>query len=79
VLQTPWGEGTWGFILSNDEKSSITLPDKTKVYTNSVFVRFVGSLHVLTFEPSELDEPLGMFVSERCADGDMVVGRVVER
>jgi hypothetical protein len=38
----------------------------------------VGATHVLNFEPSEFDEPNFIFVSERCADGDMVVGRVVQ-
>ena len=47
----------------------------------TVFARFVGSVHVLTFEDSGQDEGkinLGMFVSERCSDGDMVVGRIVD-
>ena len=47
------------------------------MYADSVFARFVGAVHVLTFEPGEQGEPHAVFVSERCQDGDMVVGRAV--
>jgi hypothetical protein len=46
-----------------------------------VFANFVGATHVLQFEDEgegEDAKPFGMFVSERCHDGDMVVGRMVE-
>ena len=44
-----------------------------------MYAKFVGTVHVLSFETS--GEGLGavrngMFVSERCGDGDMVVGRM---
>ena len=49
---------------------------------NRVYAAFAGATHVLAFETAgegDTAVPLGMFVSERCSDGDMVVGRAVER
>ena len=39
-----------------------------------IFAEFVGTKHLLRFEESGGD-PSGMFISERCTDGDVVVGR----
>ena len=92
ALSTPWGEGAWGFIptnarrakdtsnaedTSNADTSNVVAIDGRAVYAHSVFARFVGAVHVLTFEPDDEGEPYAMFVSERCQDGDMVVGRAV--
>ena len=93
ALSTPWGEGAWGFIptnarrakdtsnaedtTSNADTSNVVAIDGRAVYAHSVFARFVGAVHVLTFEPDDEGEPYAVFVSERCQDGDMVVGRAV--
>mmetsp|Transcript_13669 Transcript_13669/g.57466 ORF Transcript_13669/g.57466 Transcript_13669/m.57466 type:complete len:1028 (+) Transcript_13669:429-3512(+) len=82
ALSTPWGEGAWGFIPvpKNTPSSDVdaVAVDGRSVFANSVFARFVGAVHVLTFEPDDEGEPYAMFVSERCQDGDMVVGRAVK-
>ena len=62
---------------SNADTSSVVAIDGRAVYAHSVFARFVGAVHVLTFEPDDEGEPYAVFVSERCQDGDMVVGRAV--
>ena len=62
---------------SNADTSNVVAIDGRAVYAHSVFARFVGAVHVLTFEPDDEGEPYAMFVSERCQDGDMVVGRAV--
>ena len=87
ALSTPWGEGAWGFIPTKDTSNAedtedtsnenVVAIDGRAVYANSVFARFVGAVHVLTFEPDDEGEPYAVFVSERCQDGDMVVGRAV--
>ena len=82
VLSTPWGTGAWGFIPvpAGEERAradKVVFSDGRAVYADSVFARFVGAVHVLTFEPGEQGEPHAVFVSERCQDGDMVVGRAV--
>jgi hypothetical protein len=90
ALSTPWGEGAWGFIPTNAHRArtdnaedtsnaneNVVAVDGRAVYANSVFARFVGAVHVLTFEPDDEGEPYAVFVSERCQDGDMVVGRAV--
>ena len=54
---------------------------RVKFDDDRVFANFVGATHVLQFEDEgegEDAKPFGMFVSERCHDGDMVVGRMVE-
>ena len=90
ALSTPWGEGAWGFIPTNAHRArtdnaedtsnaneNVVAVDGRAVYANSVFARFVGAVHVLTFESDDEGEPYAVFVSERCQDGDMVVGRAV--
>jgi hypothetical protein len=82
ALSTPWGEGAWGFVPvpKNAPSSDVdaVVVDGRSVFANSVFARFVGAVHVLTFEPDDEGEPYAVFVSERCQDGDMVVGRAVK-
>ena len=84
ALSTPWGEGAWGFIPvpsgtpTSDKKVDVVVVDGRSVFADSVFARFVGATHVLTFEPDDEGEPYAVFVSERCQDGDMVVGRAVK-
>ena len=78
ALSTPWGEGKWGFVpvpRGAEPKSGVVVAAGREVYANAVFARFVGAVHVLTFEPDDEGEPYAVFVSERCQDGDMVVGR----
>ena len=73
-LSTPWGKGDWGLVPARGSKG--------KHEPRTVWARFVGSMHVLTFEDvgeGKARKELGMFVSERCADGDMVVGRFMEK
>jgi hypothetical protein len=41
-----------------------------------LWCEFAGAIHLLTFE-AVLDQPFGMFVSQRCGDGDIVVGREI--
>ena len=44
-----------------------------------VIAKFVGTPHVLSFETAGEGAGAvrnGMFVSERCTDGDMIVGRI---
>jgi hypothetical protein len=83
ALSTPWGEGAWGFVPvpKNAPSSDVdaVAVDGRSVFANSVFARFVGAVHVLTFEPDDEGEPYAVFVSERCQDGDMVVGRAVTK
>ena len=83
-LRTPWGEGEWGFVPSLSAAKA-TRGEKeaaaSKFDDDRVFANFVGATHVLQFEDEgegEDAKPFGMFVSERCHDGDMVVGRMVE-
>mmetsp|Transcript_9978 Transcript_9978/g.45167 ORF Transcript_9978/g.45167 Transcript_9978/m.45167 type:complete len:1011 (+) Transcript_9978:321-3353(+) len=66
ALSTPWGPGEWGFVPAPDG------PGK-------VIAKFVGTPHVLSFETAGEGAGAvrnGMFVSERCTDGDMIVGRI---
>ena len=44
-----------------------------------MIAKFVGTPHVLSFETAGEGAGAvrnGMFVSERCTDGDMIVGRI---
>ncbi len=68
-LVTPWGKGTWGFIDKG----------KGQLDNVSVFAEFAGVKHLLTFENIGENNALhdAVFVSERCTDGDQVIGRVV--
>ena len=66
-LKTPWGQGTWGFIDIG----------KGKLDNLSVFAEFANAKHLLTFENVDKDTVNLVFVSERCSDGDMVIGRIV--
>ena len=76
-LHTPWGDGSWGFVPETGGGAKGKGKDPNRVYAT-----FAGATHVLAFETAgegDTAVPLGMFVSERCSDGDMVVGRAVER
>ena len=76
-LHTPWGDGSWGFVPETGGGGKGKGKDPNRVYAT-----FAGATHVLAFETAgegDTAVPLGMFVSERCSDGDMVVGRAVER
>ena len=80
-LRTPWGEGEWGFVPSAAKARRGEKEAAAKFDDDRVFANFVGATHVLQFEDEgegEDAKPFGMFVSERCHDGDMVVGRMVE-
>jgi hypothetical protein len=70
-LKTPWGKGRWGFIDKG----------KGQLDNASVFAEFAGSKHLLTFENIGENNALhdAVFVSERCSDGDQVIGRVVTK
>ena len=60
-LSTPWGEGTWAPVKGQ--------PD-------SIFATFVGTRHLVTFQDVR-GAPGAMFISQRCSDGDIVMGRAV--
>jgi len=62
-LKTPWGEGRWGVLDAGAAGTTNAL---------RVFSEFAGAKHVLAFDAPE---PLRMFVSSRCSDGDVVLGR----
>jgi hypothetical protein len=67
-LATPWGEGKWALVTASDGK----------VIQDALWVDFAGSHHLLKFETAEgSDEENSMFVSERCGDGSLVVGRLL--
>jgi hypothetical protein len=70
-------------LVSNAKLEGDLLVSKFAFSNGSTCGRYaVGSVHALTFEDAGEGEgktPLGMFVSERCSDGDMVVGRIVEQ
>ena len=70
-LTTPWGKGKWGFIDKG----------KGRLDSVSVFAEFAGAKHLLTFENIAENNALhdAVFVSERCTDGDQVMGRVVAK
>ena len=76
--RTPWGRGR-GFVSLSAAKA--TRGEKGVAARRHRSANFVGATHVLQFEDEgegEDAKPFGMFVSERCHDGDMVVGRMVE-
>jgi hypothetical protein len=107
-LSTPWGAGQWGLVPARGgggggAEDDGKLGKSTDTYApRTVFARFVGAVHVLTFEDASAGEGaeagagaggtqvtgvggaqaasagMSMFVSERCTDGDMVVGRIVD-
>ena len=67
ALSTPWGPGNWGFVPAGSDGPGV------------VMAKFVGTPHVLSFETAGEGAGAvrhGMFVSERCTDGDMIVGRI---
>ena len=67
ALSTPWGPGEWGFVPAGSDGPGV------------VMAKFVGTPHVLSFETAGEGAGAvrhGMFVSERCTDGDMIVGRI---
>eukprot|EP00899_Mesostigma_viride_P023436 jgi/Mesvir1/4277/Mv22236-RA.2 len=59
MLTTPWGKGEWGLVAGQAEV---------------ILAEFAGSKHMLTFQPGG-SQPRAMFISQRCSDGDIVVGR----
>ena len=81
-LHTPWGDGSWGFVPATATGGGGKAKANAKGNDpNRVFAKFAGATHVLSFETAgegDAAVPLGMFVSERCSDGDMVIGRAVE-
>ena len=66
-LKTPWGAGKWSLVR-----------DGASTSPNAIWADFVGAHHLLKFETPEgsADEDT-MFVAERCADGNLVIGRRV--
>lgn len=67
-LETPWGKGKWSFVKSGEAKLDAT----------ALWADFAGAHHLLKFETPEGNEAKNsMFVSERCSDGTLVVGREV--
>ena len=67
-LETPWGKGKWCLVKSGDEKLDAT----------AIWADFAGAHHLLKFEtPEGSDAKNSMFISERCSDGTLVVGREV--
>ena len=72
ALETPWGRGKWSLV--KDSKGEGFLP-------TAVWADFGGAHHLLKFETPEGAGAAAnsMFVSERCADGNLVVGRRVPK
>ena len=72
ALDTPWGKGKWSLV--KDSHGSGVLP-------TAVWADFGGAHHLLKFETPEGEGAAAnsMFVSERCADGNLVVGRRVPK
>lgn len=69
-LTTPWGHGQWALVKT----------DKGDFMPNALWADFVGAHHFLKFEtPEGSDRKNTMFVSERCKDGSMIVGRALPR
>jgi outer membrane biosynthesis protein TonB/rRNA-processing protein FCF1 len=67
-LATPWGEGKWALVTASDGN----------VIPNALWADFAGTHHLLKFEtPEGSDAENSMFVSERCGDGSLVVGRLL--
>ena len=64
-LETPWGKGAWSLVKSGDA----TLDDR------AVWADFVGAHHLLKFETPQGGAKNSMFISERCGDGTLIVGR----
>ena len=90
-LSTPWGRGTWTLVpaagnasvssVSGSASNVATPPD-----ANALVATFAGATHVLHFERENArgqgegeggGEAFDMFISTRCGDGDVVVGRAV--
>jgi hypothetical protein len=72
ALDTPWGKGKWSLV--KDSHGSGVLP-------TAVWADFGGAHHLLKFETPEGEGAAAnsMFVSERCSDGNLVVGRRVPK
>lgn len=69
-LSTPWGDGKWALVSTG----------KGDFMPNALWADFVGVHHFLKFEtPEGSDRENTMFISERCNDGSMVVGRALPR
>jgi len=64
-LSTPWGEGSWGVIAEIRNGQAL------------VFADFASQRHELSFEDVDLQQNTGMYVSKRCSDSNIVVGRIV--
>ena len=65
---TPWGGGKWALVTASDGN----------VIPNALWADFAGTHHLLKFEtPEGSDAENSMFVSERCGDGSLVVGRLL--
>lgn len=65
-LHTPWGKGEWSLVKGAGGA----------FLASAVWADFGGAHHLLKFEtPEGSDDKNSMFVSERCADGNLVVGR----
>jgi hypothetical protein len=69
-LETPWGGGAWGLAGAGGGAGA-------GAAGNALYVEFAGARMVLEFEP-DAGQPFGMFISQRCADGDLVVGRMAD-
>jgi hypothetical protein len=66
-LKTPWGAGKWSLVR-----------DGASTSPNAIWADFVGAHHLLKFEtPEGSADANTMFVAERCADGNLVIGRRV--
>jgi len=66
-LKTPWGAGKWSLVR-----------DGANTSLNAIWADFVGAHHLLNFEtPEGSADANTMFVAERCADGNLVIGRRV--
>jgi hypothetical protein len=64
-LVTPWGKGSWSLVK-----------EAGGYVSNALWADFVGAHHLLRFEtPEGSDEENTVFVSERCSDGNLVIGR----
>lgn len=66
-IKTPWGSGEWGAVDAAGVRGG----------KPTLWATVGGALCVLEFEDGGTGEAYGMFISTRCGDQDLVVGRVM--